>query len=173
MECRLATINDLDGIMHVIQDAIVALKNDRVDQWQDGYPNQEVIQNDIYDNHCYVVEENNEIIASAFICAMDDETYDYIEDGDWLLNDRYVVIHRIAVRSLFKGKHASDELLLRAMMIARSHHAKSIRMDTHKDNLRMQGFLKKHGFVYCGKIYLNDGSMRYAYEKSLLETQVM
>lgn len=43
----------------------------------------------------------------------------------------------------------------------------SIKVDTHEDNRSMQRFLQKNGFVYCGVIYLQDGSKRLAFEKLL------
>ena len=42
---------------------------------------------------------------------------------------------------------------------------KSIKVDTHKDNISMQKLLRKNDFKYCGIIYLEDGSERIAFEK--------
>ena len=41
----------------------------------------------------------------------------------------------------------------------------NIRIDTHKDNQIMQHNIKKHGFVYCGIIYLANGDERLAYQR--------
>ena len=43
----------------------------------------------------------------------------------------------------------------------------NIRIDTHKDNKIMQGLLARHGFSYCGIIYLKNGSPRLAYQRVL------
>lgn len=41
----------------------------------------------------------------------------------------------------------------------------NIRIDTHRDNKIMQHNLSKHGFTYCGIIYLANGDERLAYQK--------
>ena len=44
-------------------------------------------------------------------------------------------------------------------------HDANIRIDTHKDNRIMQHNIEKHGFTYCGIIYLANGDERLAYQK--------
>ena len=39
-----------------------ALKEQGIDQWQNGYPNADVIRNDILNNDSYVFIKNNEIV---------------------------------------------------------------------------------------------------------------
>ena len=41
----------------------------------------------------------------------------------------------------------------------------NIRIDTHRDNHIMQHNLLKHGFQYCGIIFLLNGDERLAYQK--------
>ena len=41
----------------------------------------------------------------------------------------------------------------------------NIRIDTHRDNTIMQHVIQKHGFSYCGIIYLANGDERMAYQK--------
>ena len=40
-----------------------------------------------------------------------------------------------------------------------------LRIDTHRDNRIMQHLIEKHGFTYCGIIWLDDGTERLAYER--------
>jgi len=39
----------------------------------------------------------------------------------------------------------------------------NLRIDTHRDNRPMRALLAKLGFVYCGVIYVEDGTPRLAY----------
>lgn len=43
MEIRMAYPNEINRIMEIIQDGKDSLAAAGVDQWQDGYPNQEII----------------------------------------------------------------------------------------------------------------------------------
>ena len=40
-----------------------------------------------------------------------------------------------------------------------------LRADTHAANLTMRHCMERAGFVYCGVIYVADGTPRVAYEK--------
>jgi hypothetical protein len=40
----------------------------------------------------------------------------------------------------------------------------NLRIDTHRDNHIMQHNILKHGFKYCGIIYLESGDERLAYQ---------
>ena len=44
-------------------------------------------------------------------------------------------------------------------------HDTNIRIDTHRDNRITQHLIAKHGFTYCGVIYLLSGDERLAYQK--------
>lgn len=43
----------------------------------------------------------------------------------------------------------------------------TLRIDTHRDNHIMQHNILKHGFTYCGIIYLLSGDERLAYQKTI------
>ncbi len=47
MEIRLAFPNEVDAIMQVMEDAKKCLADAGSDQWQNGYPNADVIIDDI------------------------------------------------------------------------------------------------------------------------------
>ena len=42
---------------------------------------------------------------------------------------------------------------------------RSIRVDTHNDNILMRKVLDRLGFSLCGTIYLENGDPRIAYER--------
>ena len=58
---RLATKNDISNIMLSIDDAIAFLKQSGSTQWQNGYPNQKVIEEDIANKNANIA--NNEVQA--------------------------------------------------------------------------------------------------------------
>lgn len=152
---RKAKITDLDVIREVFEDAKKIMRKDgNLHQWNDGYPQDEVLINDIEKDQLYVIEED-EICACFVIQQGEDPTYKVI-DGRWISNDPYVTIHRIAKRS---GSHIFDKMF---EYVKRTY--KHIRIDTYQDNKIMRFLLKEHGFAYCGIIYLSDGDPRMAYE---------
>lgn len=167
MVFRNATVDDINNVMKIINDAKEYFKEMNINQWQDGYPNEEVIKNDIINNNSYVLEKDGDIIATTMFAVEKDKTYDNIYDGKWINEGEYAVIHRIAVDNKLKGLKLGAEIINNAVEVCKDKGIKSIKIDTHKDNISMQRFLKNNGFQYCGVIYLEDKSPRIAFEKKI------
>lgn len=165
MNFRKSIKSDVNNIMHIIKQAQDYFKENKIDQWQNNYPNNETIENDINKNESYILEEDGVLFATAAISFNEERTYDVIYDGNWLSNDKYAVVHRIAVSSNYKGRGVSGELFKDLEKICKDNNVSSIKIDTHKDNKSMQRFLEKSGFKYCGVILLSDESERIAFEK--------
>ena len=91
MEIRNSTQENLHDIMKLIHQAQNYFKNANIDQWQDGYPNEETILEDIAQNNSYVLIENNHVIATMFLSFDGEPTYTHI-DGQWLTETPYARI---------------------------------------------------------------------------------
>lgn len=164
MKIRRTTVSDLCQVMEMISQAKAYFKSQKIDQWQNGYPNDEIIMQDISNQTSYVLEEHDKIIATMCLSFDADSNYEDIE-GEWLCNERYGVIHRIVVEQEYKGKRVADALLNYTLEECHHRKAKSIRVDTHENNLSMQHFLVRNGFTKCGVIYIDGVDPRFAYEK--------
>lgn len=167
MEFRKSAKSDVDGIMNIIKQAQAYFKEQGIDQWQNNYPNYETINNDIDNGISYVLLKDNKIVATAAISFDGEKTYSSIYDGEWLSNGEYAVIHRVAVDNNYKGLGLSSQIIGHVEELCRKNNVHSIKIDTHEDNVSMQRLLNKNDFKYCGKITLEDGAMRIAFEKIL------
>ncbi len=165
MEFRQANISDLDQIVEIIELSKKYLKETKVDQWQDGYPAKEDLRRDIESGNSYVLTNKDEIIATTVISLEGESTYNSIFNGEWITNEEYIVMHRVAVHDKYKGKGIFKELIKEAESLALNNDIFSIKIDTHRDNVSMQRAVVKNNFKRCGIIYLEDGSERIAFEK--------
>jgi RimJ/RimL family protein N-acetyltransferase len=167
MEFKQAEMKDIPQIMEIIQAAQKYLKQNGIDQWQNNYPNPDSLKEDIKNNNSYLIKDGDKIAATAAIIFADDPTYSYIEDGQWLSSGpgNYGVIHRAAVAEAYKGRGIVSEIFAQTYKMAAADGITSIRIDTHPKNKAMQRAIEKEGFKYCGIIYTEDNSKRYAYEK--------
>ncbi len=163
MTIRKATYEDINRIMEIINDAKEYLKGQGLDQWQDGYPNEEVFKSDIDNNESFVIVDED-IIGCMALSFRGESTYDVI-DGAWLTDGEFGVIHRIAIDKDYKGKRVANELLAFSEKVAKEKGIYSIKIDTHLENMSMQKWTLNNGFTKCGIIYLEDGALRFAYEK--------
>ena len=160
MTIRKTRKNEVDILMEIYASARKFMReNGNPDQWINGYPSREIIEKDISDGHSYAVEENGEIIGTFFFKKGVDKTYLRIYDGEWLNDDEYGVIHRIAMK--YRGRNIASKIYSYCFDIV-----KSLRIDTHRQNIPMQNSLVKNGFRYCGIIYLESGDERIAYQKA-------
>lgn len=164
-ETRKEEINE---VMKIINEGKVLLKNNSVNQWQNGYPNEDVILRDILNDESYVLEHNNEIIGTTALSFRGEKTYDKIYEGKWLSNGEYAVVHRIAACKIDGIKSVGTEILKEVEKICLLRNIKNIKIDTHEDNKIMQRLLSKNNYKYCGVIYLEDGSKRIAFEKVII-----
>ena len=158
---RRATYDDVPVLMDVFRKARGIMRSSgNMNQWNDGYPSEEVVRKDIDNGHCVVLCEDGKVVATMAFIPGPDPTYAEIYDGGWLSDAPYHVIHRIAVAE--PGHNAA-----RALLDWGFGQAGSIRIDTHKDNVIMQHVLSKYGFTHCGMILLANGDPREAYQKDL------
>jgi len=164
MILRKTQLNDVVRVMEIINQAKTYFKNNGIDQWQEGYPNEESIKEDIINGEAFVLEDKGKILGTCMVTIQGEPTYDVI-DGKWLSDGDYVCVHRIAVDNQYKGAGLASVILDQAVAMYSNYH--SVKMDTHQDNLSMQKFLTKYGFVYCGLITLQNGALRRAYEKRI------
>ncbi len=167
MEFRKANEEDVKNIMNIIKQAQAWFKEQGINQWQNNYPNIETIINDINNNYSYVLSKDNIVIGTAAVSFDGEKTYDSIYDGKWMSNDKYAVIHRMAIDPNYKGLGLASVLFryIEELCLGRSIY--SIKVDTHEENLPMQKSFYKNAFQYCGIIYLEDKSKRMAFEKKL------
>lgn len=153
---RKAKLEDFDAIMHVIDISIQKMRSENnMEQWSNREAINALILKDI-ESECYYVVKTSDIVG-CFSYTSYDKNYDFIE-GKWLNDASYGVIHRIG--SDFSYKNMLNDVLKFCF-----EKTDNIKVDTHKDNIRMQQALLRHGFSECGVIYLEDGSMRLAYQK--------
>lgn len=159
MEIRKATKHDLDRIMKIFEDAKTFMRRSgNLTQWGGGYPQRRLMEEETEHGHCYVCCDGNGTVAATF-CLLPgpDPTYAHIYDGQWIDNRTYHVLHRLASDGSIKG---AGRFCLEWCI----ERCPNLRVDTHADNLPMQKLLASHSFVRCGKIRVEDGSWRIAYQ---------
>ena len=158
---------DLPEVMRIIADAQADFRARGIDQWQNGYPNEQSIRGDIERGESYVVTRGGQIVATAMITFAPDPNYAVIYDGEWLLAapKSYATIHRISVDLAERGQGIAEWIVGQTERMCRKRGADSLRIDTHRDNRSMQRVAEKNGMTLCGIIHLADGAERLAYEK--------
>ena len=164
MRIRHSTEKDFDRIMEIYAYARKFMaEHGNPNQWGPTcWPPEDLIHEDIRRGDSYVCLDHEDRVVGTFyfICGKDIEpTYKKIDDGDWLDDSPYGVVHRVAGDGSVKG--------IGSFCVNWAYEqCGHLRIDTHGDNIVMQNMLKKLGFTHCGTIYVHeDNNPRLAYEK--------
>jgi RimJ/RimL family protein N-acetyltransferase len=162
---RKAELSEKEPIWEILQQAIQRRKEDGSAQWQDGYPNPEVVQKDIEKGEGFVLLDGETIIGYSAVLINDEPAYEKIE-GNWLTNGDFVVIHRVAISEKYLGKGFAKMIIKYVEDYALSNNIFSVKADTNFDNIAMMRIFENLGYTYCGEVFFR-GSPRKAYEKVL------
>lgn len=161
MIIRKTTLADVGAAEKIYKDARVFMRAaGNPTQWASVYPNRESVLADIENGVGYVCEDEGEILAVFMFKIGQDKTYDVIYDGEWLNDEPYAVIHRIAVAENAHGRGVASFCFSECF-----RKLPNLKIDTHRDNIPMQRALVKAGFERCGIIHLENGEERVAFQK--------
>jgi GNAT superfamily N-acetyltransferase len=165
---RKGKISDLPRMMEIVRQAQVSIGKMGIDQWQNGYPSEEIMRHDIENGYSYVLtDDGGTVIAIASLIYNCEPSYDRIYGGAWLSGGDFIVVHRMAVAEECKKKGIASRLLKEIEKQAVNRNIPSFKIDTHEGNIPMRRTFESNGFEYCGRIFLQDGHPRVAYEKAL------
>ena len=154
-----ARIKDMPRLLAIYASARRFMReNGNPGQWEEGYPSEEILEEDIRKGRLFVLREEG-TIHGVFVFSVEEEaTYRVIENGAWLSDAPYGVIHRIAGDGERHG-------VFRAALAYAEGITGHLRIDTHRDNRTMRRLIGEAGFQECGVIRVRNGSPRIAYEK--------
>lgn len=161
LKIRRATLADTDRLMEIFEVARNFMKvTGNPNQWINGYPERKLVEDGICSGHCYVMEQENRHTVVATFCYIKepDPNYTVIEGGEWLNDEPYAVIHRLASDGTCHG-------VFDACLAWSEARCSNLRVDTHTDNRVMQQLLMKVGFQRCGIIYVANGTPRIAFQR--------
>ena len=161
MEIRQAFPNEVNQIMTIIDSARDQIATYGSNQWQSSYPTADIISEDILLGQGYVSIVEGNIVAYVAVIDGKEPAYDAIYDGQWLQNNQhYITFHRMAVSNDSMGLGICQTFL---QGLIEGHTGPDFRIDTHEKNEAMKHIVDKLGFIYCGKVRIEDE--RLAYQK--------
>ena len=162
MEIRKTNISELDTVMKIYEAARKFMKaTGNPTQWGDDRPKRSKIESDIKAGRSFVCVDDGQLLGVfTYIFGEDDPTYEYVENGQWLNDLPYGVMHSVA--SLASGKGVGRFCIDWAL-----EQSRNVRIDTHENNKVMQSLLFKMGFEHIGTIFVENGDPRMAFHKTI------
>ncbi len=167
-----AVMENLNDAYEVIKDAKEMFKRRGSSQWQDldGYPSIETLKKDIELGNLYIKVLAGQVIGVIVISGYE-ATYEVIYEGNWLNDEKYNTVHRIAVKKEFLGQGIGLELMKFSEQKSIEDGIYNIKIDTMENNFEMIHLVNKLGYSKCGIIYLARDKVidkkRVAFQKVL------
>ena len=159
MDIRKATEADLSKILLIYAHAREFMRETgNASQWKMTYPSKEIILSDIRNGYLHLLTDEDGIQGVFAFLPEGDPVYDHIE-GAWLNELPHAAIHRVASAGKKRG-------ILHACMHYCGSVSSNLKIDTHTDNKIMQHQLEKEGFLRCGTVFLPNGEVRIAYQRT-------
>ena len=159
---ELVTIEKLAEVMHIYK--LATRKMDEMDifQWDEDYPNPEIIEKDIQTRSMYGYFEGDEICAVQVLNESQSEEYKEI---NWQFSDeKPLVLHRLVVSPKHQNKGISKQMIHFAEEFAEKNQYKTIRFDAYMKNPISNNVYRKAGYIESGTVKFDKGDF-YCFEK--------
>jgi ribosomal protein S18 acetylase RimI-like enzyme len=159
-----ASLNDLPEIIALVQAVIVEMNRSNIDQWDEVYPDEATIENDILTNSLYKYEIGGAIAAIITINNQGSPEYDEIPWSD--TSNNFIVVHRLAVLPVYQGKGIAKSLMRFCEELAIKNNRSSIRLDAFTQNPIACNLYRQLEFNEKGSVQFRKGTF-YCFEKLL------
>ena len=143
-----ANTNQINEVFSVFSAAIINMEKQEIHQWDEIYPDKEIIAEDIARNQMYIGKIDNKITVCFVLSEEYDEEY---KNGNWQWPDaRFCVIHRLCVSPDFQNQGIAAETLKYIENLCKSQGYDSIRLDCFTENPYSRRLYNKAGYSVVG-----------------------
>lgn len=164
LRVRKAEFRDLKDIVKIFKGAIKNMDKQGINQWDEVYPNEDVLKEDIMKKEMYLYCKENEIL-SVFVLNKDyDEAYNR---ADWKYPElSFAIVHRLCVNPSVQNRGIGTKTLNIIEELLNNKNIESIRLDVFSENPFALKMYEKHGYKKVGTANWRKG-LFYLYEKKL------
>lgn len=164
MKIRKAEFGDLNIIIDIFKNAIKVMEDNNIFQWDDIYPNNILLEQDILERQMYVVLKDNTIVSVVVVNNEYDEQY---INGEWRYdNENFAVVHRLCVNPTFQNREIGKNTMILIENLLKDNGIQSIRLDSFSLNLYALKMYEKLGYQKVGEANFRKG-LFYLLEKKL------
>jgi GNAT superfamily N-acetyltransferase len=164
VEIRKAHAIHSDAVLDLVSKCLKVMKKQRLDQWDDEYPKNEVFIRDIENESLFLAVEKDHVIGIIVLTGEQEPEY---EDVHWnIRHGKPLVVHRLAVHPRWRRRGIATRLMRFAEEYAMDRGYASLRIDTYVENSKMQHLIEYMGYTRCGEIFFPTHTLPFiCYEK--------
>jgi GNAT superfamily N-acetyltransferase len=151
-------------VIKIYHDVVKNMQSNGIFQWNESYPSEEILRNDILSGHMYAGIINTEI-ASLFVLNKTCEE-DYLRANWSYCDNNFIVIHRFCVKVEYQNKGIGIKTMEAIECYIRELGIESIRIDTFSENPFSLKLFNSLGYNRVGEAYWDRGIF-FIFEKNL------
>jgi GNAT superfamily N-acetyltransferase len=133
IEIKRVTIEDFEKVIKIYHDVAKNMQSNGIFQWNESYPSEGILRNDILSGHMYAGIINTEM-ASLFVLNKTCED-DYLRANWSYSGNNFIVIHRFCVKVEYQNRGIGIKTMGAIEGYIRELGIESIRIDTFSKNL--------------------------------------
>jgi ribosomal protein S18 acetylase RimI-like enzyme len=161
---RKAVTEDFKEVAALYHAAVARMIEDRIYQWDEIYPDDKILLEDILRGEMYLLEAEGRLAACIVLNEEQDDLY---RTGSWrFTGQRVAVIHRLCVHPKFQGAGIGKKTVRLAEAMAKENGYGIIRLDAFSQNDHARNLYKNLGYTYAGQVNFRKG-LFYLMEKAL------
>ena len=156
----------MSDIMNLLRECIADMHAHGIDQWDESYPTEDMIIEDVQNEYMYAIKDDRDLIAIVSLNSKGAPEYDTVK---WLTEDGgSIFVHRLAVHPNWHKKKLARKMMKFAEDFALENDYVSIRLDVYSRNFRGVGLYESCAYKRTGQVYFrNKKPPFFCYEKIL------
>jgi ribosomal protein S18 acetylase RimI-like enzyme len=164
MPITKASSSDIPEIMSLIRAAVKKMIAGGLYQWDDSYPNIDIITDDINAGTLFKISQKDRI---AGVIALNQDYFPQYNDLVWEdAGGKFMIVHRLCVHPDYQGQGYSQKLMRFAEEYAKKNGYSSIRLDTYTSNQRALALYDSLNYRRVGLVTFERGLFQ-VFEKVL------
>lgn len=168
LDFRKARHQDFDAIWQIFSSAIVHMNEQGIEQWDEIYPDKDIILDDIKNQQMYLLIEKDVPVSAVVLNENQDEQYAALP---WrYTGEKTAVIHRLCVSPSRQGKGWGKQTVQLAEGEFTRQGYTCVRLDAFSQNPFALHLYESLGYERVGEMLQFRKGKFYCYEKRLRET---
>jgi ribosomal protein S18 acetylase RimI-like enzyme len=163
MRIRLAHRKELEVLNSIVKDATKSMDEQGIPQWDEIYPNREILSKDIERQEMHVIEAGGRV--AGLIVMNEDQSPEYAA-VEWMYPGRPLVVHRLTIHPGYQRIGLATRLMDFAEETAAIKRHACIRLDAFTRNPAAFTLYENRGYRKAGVVHFRKGEF-FCYEKAI------
>lgn len=155
---------DLSDALLIIKSVVEKMNVEKIEQWDEIYPNQDVLEKDIINGEAYGFFLLKELKGFVVLNEESSPEYNSLKWAD--VRGKSLIIHRLSVKATCQGQGIATKLMNFAEQYAKECRYYSIKLDAFLDNRVALNLYEKRNYHKVGTVIFRKGLFN-CYEKIL------